>query len=108
MMSPNTRPLWLLVPLGLAAACARPPEQRAFESCRAEIARRLVDPVSARYVQLRVERRSGDGASVVDGWDVRVAVEARAGDKKTARSSVLCTLGTRFELLDLSGEQQQE
>lgn len=108
MMSSTIRLLWFLVPLGLLAACKRPPEVRAYESCRAEIARRLVDPASARYVQLLVEKRSGDGSQVVDGWDVKVAVEAYAGDKKTARSRVLCTLGTEFELLDLSGEQQQQ
>lgn len=110
VMSTSFRLLGILVAAApLMAACARPPqppEERAFEACRGEVARRLVDPTSARYGRLRVERRFGDGASVVDGWDVQISVEARAGDKKTARSTVLCTLGTDLELLDLSGEQQ--
>jgi hypothetical protein len=106
-MPPFFRPFsWMLL-LASLTACARPPEQRAYESCRGEIARRLVDPTSARYDQILVEHRSGDGLHIVDGWDVRIAVEARAGDKKPARSRVLCTLGTAFELLDLSGEQME-
>jgi hypothetical protein len=96
----------LLAVLPLLSGCdARSPEDRAFEACRSQVSRRLLDPVSARYERVRVEKRSGDGASVVNGWDVQIAVEARAGDKKMARSTVLCTLGTAFELLDLAGEQ---
>lgn len=96
-------PLVLL--LGSVVACARPPEERAYEACRREVARRLVDPTSARFTQLKVERRSSDGASVVDGWDVDVIVDAYTGDKKRAKSSIRCKLGDVFELLDLSGEQ---
>jgi len=106
IMSPPLRRLAMLAPLLTLLACARPPEQRAFEACRVEVARRLVDPTSARFERVRVERRFSDGASVVDGWDVQVSVDARAGDSRVARSTVLCTLGMGFELLDLSGEQQ--
>jgi hypothetical protein len=106
-MSPLSRPFSRILVIASLVACARPPEQRAYESCRGEIARRLVDPASARYDPVRVERRSGDGLHIVDGWDVHIAVEARAGDEVRARSRVLCTLGTAFELLDLSGEQTE-
>lgn len=98
---------WLLL-LGSPIACSRPPDERAFEACRGEVAQRLVDPTSARYERIRVEWRSGDGRDVVDGWDVHVAVEAHTGEKKIARSLVQCTLGTRFELLDLTGERQPD
>ncbi len=103
-----SRPCLHWIPFALLPllACQKPPEVRAFEACRAEVGRHLLEPASARYTQLRLAKRSGDGASVVDGWDVEVQVEARTGDKKLARSRVLCTLGTKYEVLDLSGEQE--
>ncbi len=106
---PHTPCLALVALLAALTACRRPPEERAFEACRGEIARRLVDPTSAVYRKLGVAKRSGDGASVVDGWDVEVSVEAHAADRKTiARSSVKCTLGVKFDLLNLTGEQYVE
>lgn len=106
----NTPPLLRRIALVLlvgAVGCTKPsPDERAFEACRAEISKRLVDPTSAAYERRRVERRYGDGASVVDGWDVELSVQAHAADKKTtARSWVRCTLGMGLELLDLAGEQ---
>lgn len=103
-----TTPLRLgasLILLALGTGCPKPPDERAFEACRAEISRRLVDPTSAIYKRVKVERRFNDGASVVDGWDVELSVQANAGDKKTAHSWVKCTLGMKLELLDLTGEQ---
>ncbi len=97
--------LHVLLLLGALSACARAPRDRALEACQAEIVRHLVNPASARYTPVRVERRFGDGARVVDGWDVQISVEARAGNGQMARSTVVCTLGLDFELLDLSGEQ---
>ncbi len=103
-----SRPCLHWIPFALLPllACQKPPEVRAFEACRSEIGRRLIEPTSARYERLQVARRSGDGASVVDGWDVEIQVDAHTGEKKMARSRVLCTLGVDYELLDLTGEQE--
>jgi hypothetical protein len=105
-MPSRFRLLWVPFALLPFIGCQRPPEERAFEACRAEVGQRLLEPATARYERIRLERRRGDGANVVDGWDVEVKVEARAGDKRIARSRVLCTLGMDYELLDLSGEQE--
>jgi hypothetical protein len=103
-MTTRTR-ICCLLALFVLAGCRRAPEERAFEACRAEIARRLVDPALATYDGVKVARRSGDGASVVDGWDVHVTVHAPSGKAKMSRSWVRCTLGLGFELLDLTGEE---
>ena len=85
----------------LAAACT-PPEDRAFEACRAEIARHLLHPASAKYERVRVGPHELEGEP--NGWSVEIEVSAKSNGGETETASVRCTQNARFELIDLSGE----
>lgn len=92
----------LLLPMALDAACT-PESERAANACRAEVRTRLVRPSTAAFRDVRVARQPGGDAG---DWRVDLIVTAANLADETMTSSVSCTLGREFALLDLTGEDR--
>lgn len=88
--------LALLLVACACLACASP-EERARTACQGEVKRHLFHPEAAIFDNVKVERADG-------GWRVALRVKAPTVGGEPSSSSVVCTLGPKMELTDLSGD----